>query len=294
MKARSECLLCLLKQAHATAKIAGKSDEEAKAVVLNVAGILPRLDSEQTPPALAVDVYESIAKTLGDRDPYKAIKARSIELAKALVSELDTIESTLSPQERLQKAIRIAVLGNVIDYGASRQFSLKEEAQGIFKTSWACDDSERFFEALKRARNILYIGDNAGENIFDKVLLREMRAINPSARRRYFTRGRAIINDLTFEEAQACEMEGLCELVDSGVPSPGFVYALANAHAREIYDEADLILSKGMGNFEVLESHPDERLFMLFKVKCEVVARHAGYPLGSFVFRQNIKHERGV
>lgn len=284
MKARSECFICLLKQAHATAKIAGKNEEETKGVVLSVASILHSLDPEGAPPLLAVEVYERIGEMLNESDPYAAIKAHSIKIAREMVARLGEIPEELSPCERLAMALKIAVLGNVIDYGAQESFCVQEESKTLFETPWAKEAIALFYEQLLGAKRIVYLGDNAGENIFDRVLLGEMKRLNPQASIHYFTRGRAIINDLTYEEAKGCEMESLCTLVDSGVPSPGFIYALATKEAQGLYDEADLILSKGMGNFEVLEDSKDPRLFMLFKVKCEVVAKHLGIPLGGLVF----------
>lgn len=297
MKAQNECLDCLLNQARATAKIAGKNQDECEAIACAIEPILLNLSGE-TPPEIAISVYAKISKLLDERDPYQEIKRRSILQAKKMVENLkytdqntsgNTGYGTDSLYPRLSWAIKVAVLGNVIDYGAQKSFSLKDECERIFETPFALDDFESFLPMLLKAKNIVYIGDNAGENIFDTVLLREMRRLNYKARISYFTRGQAIINDLTLNEARECGMDEVCELVDSGVPSPGFIYDLANKEAQRLYKESSLILAKGMGNFETLEAHKDERLFMLFKVKCDVVARHLGYPLGSFIFMQNLQ-----
>ena len=142
-------------------------------------------------------------------------------------------------------------------------------------------------EKLTHSRTLLYLADNAGENIFDEILLRALKTLYPHLHIYYAVRGEPIINDLTLKDLfhpLAQNIQKYCTLLDSGVRSPGFVYEDSNAQTQTIYNNADVILAKGMGNFECLHTQNDERLFLLFKVKCDVVAACCGAPKGEMMF----------
>ena len=133
---------------------------------------------------------------------------------------------------------------------------------------------------------MVVLGDNAGEHCFDKVMIRILRERFPALEVDYFVRGRPIINDVTVAEAKAIGMEEVAMIVDSGVDTPGFLIDRASLAARERYEAADLILAKGMGNFECMESWADARVFFLFKVKCGVVGRLVGEEIGALVCKE--------
>ena len=132
------------------------------------------------------------------------------------------------------------------------------------------------------------IGDNAGENEFDEILIIALNLLYPHLEIFYFVRGAEIINDITLSDLKHTDSAifTLAKVVDSGVMSPGFIESLASAEAKEIYHNADVILAKGMGNFESMENSAkqDERIFLLFKIKCDVVKNYLQKNLGDFVF----------
>ncbi|WP_334091759.1 damage-control phosphatase ARMT1 family protein [Helicobacter typhlonius] len=192
--------------------------------------------------------------------------------------------------KRLNWAVRVAILGNVIDYGSQHSFDFAQGDFSFHTINFARFDLELFISRLNSAQTLLYIADNAGENLFDEVLLQSLKSIYPHLQIFYATRGEPIINDLTITDLAhplAQNIQKYCTLLDSGVRSPGFVYAGANAQTRGIYDNADVILAKGMGNFECLNTQKDERLFLLFKVKCDVVAQYCDVEKGRMMFIHN-------
>ncbi len=198
------------------------------------------------------------------------------------------IESQASVAKILEFAIRISVLGNVLDYGAQMSFDLEEQAQRILEVPFASFDLESFLCRLKSAKNLVMIGDNAGENEFDEILIIALNLLYPHLEIFYFVRGAEIINDITLSDLKHTDSAifTLAKVVDSGVMSPGFIESLASAEAKEIYHNADVILAKGMGNFESMENSAkqDERIFLLFKIKCDVVKNYLQKNLGDFVF----------
>ena len=231
---------------------------------------------EIPPTMLAVLVYDRIHKSLKDFSPYGKIKEASIQKARLykqyfLESLHKKIESQASITQILEFAIRISVLGNVLDYGAQMSFDL-----------------ESFLCRLKSAKNLVIIGDNAGENEFDEILIVALKSLYPHLEIFYFVRGAEIINDITLTDLKHTDsaLFTLAKVVDSGVMSPGFIESLASAEAKEIYRNADVVLAKGMGNFESMENlaKQDKRIFLLFKIKCDVVKNYLQKNLGDFVF----------
>ena len=247
-------------------------------------------DFEIPPTLLAVFVYEKIAEIVKNVNPYKTLKEKSIQQARE-IKELFLKEIPQTGDlQKLKFAICCAVLGNVMDYGAQKSFDIKEDLQKIHNFSFAFFEIESFLEKLKASKSLLYIGDNAGENELDEILIQVCKEINPSLKITYFTRGVNIINDITMQDLKESDSKlfSLCEVQDSGVLSPGFIESLASNEAKEMYANADLILAKGMGNFESMEAKKDSRVYFLFKIKCEVVADFLGKNLGDFVFKNNI------
>lgn len=240
-------------------------------------------DSALPPPKAAIAIYENLAKALNEPDPYKHIKTHSIESAARFLTNATIPTSTLSD------CIKVAALGNVIDYGSQSRFSFEFDFD-FAQLSFARFDIEAFEGGLENAKSLLYIADNAGENLFDVVLLRHLRAHYPSLSIVYLVRGKPIINDLTMEDLAhplCAEIHTLCDVRSSHLTSPGFIYTDAPADVRALFDNANIIVAKGMGNYECLESLKRANLFLLFKVKCSVVAQYSGFGLGKMVFLHN-------
>ncbi|WP_121763788.1 damage-control phosphatase ARMT1 family protein [Helicobacter burdigaliensis] len=250
-------------------------------------------DFEIPPTLLAPLVYQNIAKIMGDSSPYKQIKLQSIQKAreiknqmllkmpKSFEKEFLTLEEEL---DLLGFGLSLAVLGNVIDHGAQTHFDLESEAKGILELKFK--KSQELLERLKVSKTLMYLADNAGENEFDEILIQIFKKINPHLEIFYLVRGSEIINDVTLEDLKVSNSNlfHLVNVLNSGVESPGFIYSLANEESKKLFRECDLILSKGMGNFESLEAfgQKDSKIFFLFKVKCNVVARHINKNLGEF------------
>lgn len=283
MKAQKDCFECLKNQARVHGVEMDKYCTFLDEIPKNEDGESLKL----SPPQIAIELYGKIAQDLGVEDPYAHIKTQSIQKAFELIQSLE-VENL-----NLQEAIRLSALGNVIDYGSESVFCIQsfDFIRALEHLEFALFELEKFENALDGAKNLVMLGDNAGENLFDEVLLRTLKKEYPSLKLYYFVRGEPIINDITLRDLQIHdECRGIFEVaqvVDSGVRSAGFVYEDASLEAREIFDRADVILSKGMGNFECLDEREDQRIFYLLKIKCQVVAMRLGFALGKMVFGQN-------
>jgi uncharacterized protein with ATP-grasp and redox domains len=285
MNIKSDCLVCLLNQSLRVSKHL-KLNEDQSQELLRQASEAIATYADVPPPVAASDLYPRLSNLLKREDLYAKLKAKSTQEAfKLLPIVRDAIEQESS---RISIAIKAAVAGNVIDFATPNQFDLVEEFDKIFQSDFALDEEEDFLVKLSRAKEFMIIGDNVGEHLFDKLLLEEIAKLYPDLKLYYAVRGVPIINDVTLKEAQEIGMEEVAKVVDSGVNTPGLVYEVASSDFMALYQRMDLILAKGMGNYECLEGVGDLRIYHLFKVKCEVVATTVGARLGSLVFKNNL------
>ena len=280
MKISRECYLCIYTQTLNLTKRLGLDEAKAGEILRGVGGILSKYDLNVTPPEIAAEVYDYISKTTGIKDPFSKEKEAAIKEA---LKFKDILEKRLEKsKDRLYDACKIAVAGNVIDLGVNQEYNLQKEIKNIFELDFKHNDYDEFKNRLKDAKSIVYLGDNAGENVFDEILIKELKKYVDKIY--YFTRGKPIINDITLKDLNGLEIFEIADVVDSGVPTPGFHLKFANEKAKELFFEADLVISKGMGNFECLFGECGRDVFYLFKVKCEVVARACGADVGDYVF----------
>uniref|UniRef100_UPI003D0EBBF1 damage-control phosphatase ARMT1 family protein n=1 Tax=Sulfurimonas sp. TaxID=2022749 RepID=UPI003D0EBBF1 len=159
----------------------------------------------------------------------------------------------------------------------------EDELDKIFHTDFSHNDFDKLEFELKKAKNVVILGDNVGEHIFDYMYVETLQELFAEINFTYMVRGNPIINDVTIKEALECGFDKLCNLVDSGVNTPGFVYNRANEYSKKLFDEADLIISKGMGNYECLSPSHRDKICFLLKVKCGVVAKSLNKEIGDIV-----------
>lgn len=275
------CVECIINQSLRVADAIGADDALRRRMHDDVIAMSRDFAFSDSPPEAARAVYEHLAALAGKDDLYDEVKRHSTRKAEAFVPFLrEKINTSDTP---FLTAVKVAVAGNVIDLAAEVTFDLDDEIGKLFETAFAHDDTALLHAKLSEARTLLYIADNAGEHIFDGLAMEAFGRLFPDLKIYYMTRGRPIINDITLDEAEADGLGELAELVDSGVDTPGFVFERANARARELFDGCDVVLTKGMGNYECLSPSPRSDLAYLLKVKCGVVARSIGAEVGNII-----------
>lgn len=281
MKIDEACIGCIINQSVKVASAINAGQKLSNKLTSTVQEMSENFSYEQTPPEIAADVYEKMAEIAHKTDLYDEVKEHSTQKALSFIPLLK--ERLLQTDDKLLTATKIAVAGNVIDLAAEVEFDLDEELENIFHIDFAHNDFEKFSKELQKAKNILVIGDNVGEHIFDHLFIETLQQLHPKKEFSYMVRGNPIINDVTIKEAKEAGFDQLCSLVDSGVNTPGFAYTRATQEAQKIFDSADLVISKGMGNYECMSpSHRDNICFLL-KVKCNVVAASLGKNVGDII-----------
>lgn len=281
MTIQNECISCIAAQSRRVCEAIEADETLSTAIITYVESQLETADFTLSPPIIATPLYEEMARLANTNDLYDEQKRHASLQAKNYLPFLEeTIQRSNNPFIAILKT---AVVGNVIDLAAEVSFDLHEAIMSVFHTSFAHDDSEALHIALKNAKSVLYIGDNAGEHLFDGLAIRSLQQLYPHIDFSYMVRGNPIINDVTLKEAYEAEIDKICRVVDSGVPTPGFVYELSSDEAKNLFDNADLIIAKGMGNYECMTPQKRENICFLLKVKCSVVADSLDKNVGDII-----------
>ena len=277
MKVYLDCYPCFFQQALNVTRMITSDEEMAHQVLLEVNALLPKITGDITPPEIGREVYRIVSRLTGVKDPYREIKEKCTQQALALYPSLK--ERVRSADDRLRRAIRIAIAGNVIDFGSNMPFDMENDLESIIIQRFAIDNYDAFTAALTRAKDVLYIADNAGETVFDRVLIEELG--KPVT---YVVREHPIINDAVREDAIAAGLDKVADIISSGADAPGNILHLCSDEFLKIYEASDFIISKGQGNYEGL-SGENRPIFFLLKAKCSVIAKHIGVEQGSIILK---------
>lgn len=279
MKTSIDCFPCLMRQALQAARISGSDQEQERELVLSVADSLKDLDVTRTPPELAMPIYEKIVEMTGCEDPYLAIKEEGNQQALAVYPQVEKV--VLESDDRLLSAARFAIAGNIIDYGAAEKFDVEGLMEQCQVIPLAVDHSQKMKDtigALKKGDTVLYLHDNCGEIVYDKLVLEYLKELEVNIT--MVVRGGAIINDATLVEAEAVGLDKYGMVISNGVTCPGTPVELCSEEFLGLYNSADLIISKGQGNFESLSEVNKGNILFLLTVKCAAAGRHFSELIG--------------
>jgi damage-control phosphatase, subfamily I len=278
LKTSLDCVPCFLRQALEAARFITDDPSVHEQILRQVLRSAADMDLCQPPPVMARMFYRRLSEMSGLEDIYREAKDRFNQLAMELAPELRRrIREDADP---LMTAVRVAIAGNVIDFGINAGIT-EEDLHGAIRKAFdepLAGQTEEFREAISRADTILYLADNAGEIVFDRLLIEQL----PIERVVLGVRGRPVINDATVADARAVGLAEMVTVIDNGSDVPGTALAYCKEEFLQAFSDADLIIAKGQGNFETLSDNAGP-IFFLFKVKCPVVASHVGLPLGTHV-----------
>jgi uncharacterized protein with ATP-grasp and redox domains len=279
MKTYLECIPCFFKQALFAARAVTDDERDIKRVLDKIAKIIPDIPLNNPPPETGRLIHTAIRVLMDVHDPFKTYKDKSIKSALRLYGALKSeVEQSEDP---LRTAVAIAIAGNVIDPGANQNFDLEGEMKDVMERPLSIDHYESFKRSMKNAQTVLYIGDNAGETVFDRILIETFQKNTI-----YAVRDIPIINDVTVENAQKSGIDRIARIISSGCGTPGTILKRCSPEFIDIFRTADIIVSKGQGNFEGL-SDEKGRIFFLLKVKCKVVARNLQAEEGGMILKNS-------
>ena len=291
-----ECRSCVLGMAVRTAREAGLSEAERDEVVRLAAEWMSDRDrgsrSSLHLGRMIADKVVEISRLPRDFDIYREPKRMSNRLAQAHVERLH--QAIASEEDPLAMAIRVAAAGNVIDFGAKDHaaMDIEGELRAVTEQRFERLDLEQFRQRLMRANSLLYICDNAGEIVFDTLLMEVLRRLRPELEIRAAFRAAPILNDATVDDARSVGMDAFADVVSSGSRLAGSILAECSSDFRSWFGSSDLVLSKGQGNLAGLMVDADERVFFLLRTKCAPAARRSGTSQGNLQLIQGTRLPR--
>jgi uncharacterized protein with ATP-grasp and redox domains len=239
---------------------------------------LSKADYQQSPPVLGREIHRMIRQELNNPDPYREIKDKYNRLILDMYSDLEKM--VITAKDPFDTAMRLAIAGNVIDFGSQHQLDVLETINRVIKAHIAIDDSQKLKENLKSAKSLLYIGDNCGEIVLDKLFIEHIKV----AKIYFAVRSGPVINDITIDDALRVGMDKISKIITTGDNAPGAVWESTSNEFKEVFNKADVIISKGQGNLEGLIDVPGN-IYFLFVSKCDLIARRVGAIKGDFIVK---------
>jgi uncharacterized protein with ATP-grasp and redox domains len=278
VKTYLDCYICLLRQGLTAVRRAGLSDDDQLTVINGVLQALQKLEPGQTPPVIATHIHQVIQEKTGIPDPYLELKQQSTQKALALYRRLKKIIA--NADDPFEAAVRLAIAGNIIDFGPADEYDLWASVERVLAEPLAFNDLPELRQALDLADEVLFLSDNAGETIFDRVLIEQIG--KPV---RYAVKSAPILNDATRADAIAAGVDQVAEIVEIGCNALGTLLDRCDERFVQLFHAASVIIAKGMGHYESLSTE-GPRLFFLLQAKCKVVANDLGVPVKSLIVKQ--------
>ncbi|GAB6096789.1 DUF89 domain-containing protein [Desulfatiferula olefinivorans] len=280
MQSSHDCIPCFVRQALEAARFATEEDAVIERVLREVLKAVSEMDLSVPPPVMARDVHRIIRRCCGCDDPYRPVKERFNAFALGLYPSLR--KRILDSNDPFDTAVRLAIAGNIIDFGVNAAIDgdLIHTTIDHALCGPLAGDVRDFEKRVNGARRILYLGDNAGEIVFDRLLIETL----PNGRVTFVVRGRPVINDITMDDAEQTGMTACVPVIDNGSDAPGTVLSDCSDAFKAAFDAADLIIAKGQGNYESL-SDLDRPIVFLLKAKCPVIAGHLNCQVGDTIIR---------
>jgi uncharacterized protein with ATP-grasp and redox domains len=267
VKTELACLPCFYGQISRTLEHAGVNGDRSRGIMRRAENVIESASLDEVPARTTTIIHRILREETG-MDPYKAVKDTYNRIALDKLPVLRRMAAALS--DPLEGGARAAIAGNVIDFGIYESIDLDRSIDESFRLPLSPIDLENFSRAAHAARTVLYLCDNAGEIVFDRILIEALRDRGKDVT--VAVKGSPVINDATREDALAAGLQECATVLDNGCDGIGTLLEACSPEFLDAYRSADLIISKGQANYETLVQEKDPRTFFLFKVKCPVVA----------------------
>jgi len=285
MRTYLDCLPCFVRQTLEAVRFVTDDEAVHAEVLREILRAAGEMDLHMAPPAMGQHIHRLIRQVTGNADPYREVKQRFNRLALDLYPDL--ARRVAAADDPLETALRLAIAGNIIDFGVSA--SVDEQAVAETMERALRDPLVGSVETLRQAAieadDVLYLADNAGEIVFDRVLIETLDQTLDADRLAVGVKSEPVINDATAEDAEAAGLAGRWEILENGSDAPGTLLETCSPAFRDRFAAADLVIAKGQGNYETLSEAPRPVFFVLM-AKCPVIAGHLGCEVGSLIVRQ--------
>lgn len=278
MQTFPECYSCVLQQFVAEMNLLDLDLETQTRLVKTGLVLIGETEDSATAPDLSGKLHTLLRDRVGDVDAYAESKRISHKIAMEYEKDLQRLLE--NGPDKFTQGLKISATGNLVDVIYAREYHLWDEVENSVNQDLLGDGVEAFRKELSEAPHLLYLADNVGETVFDKVFIESLNI--PVI---YAVKGGPILNDATLEDARAAGIDKLAKIVETGSRSPGTILSQCTEEFQKLYNESPLVLAKGQGNYETLDSEGD-KIFFLLRLKCPIISREIGFPHGSIVLKQ--------
>jgi len=289
MQAYPECIPCLIRQGLNAVQKLNLSKYELFEVVKFGTRYLAQFESyDKSPAYYAYHIQQWVKKISGSEDPFKELKSLSNKRALAILNHLMVDEILNCSEDRLKTALKISAIGNILDFAILSEEEAFNRIKELLKKDFEVDHYESFKKDLKKTKKVLILGDNAGEIVFDKILVKEL--INLGIEVVYVVKGGPILNDATYEDAIDVSLTSLCKVITNGNDRVGTVLKYASEEFLKEWNNTDVVISKGQANFESLSDIKDKKIYFLLTAKCNPIVKETGAKkVGDLIFKSIFK-----
>lgn len=284
MKVHMDCIPCFLRQGLQATRFVTDDPNTQERVLRRVMENLYWMQWSTTPPEMAHVVHNIVREETGTQDPYGKVKKQYNDIALGIEAEMR--ERIIGSDDPLMTAVKLAIAGNIIDFGAKSDFDLKETINQVLNDEMAINDLDEFVKALESAKTLMYNADNTGEIVLDKLLLETILDNHEMERIVFVVKGAPIINDATMEDMSYVGLDKIpnIEFMEVGIGVPGTGMERSSPEFADILNSMDTVISKGQGNYEALSEY--QGVFFLLMAKCPVLSGELDVTMGSVVLKK--------
>ncbi len=280
MRSSLDCIPCFVRQALEAGRQISHDDELIADALRNILRSISDFDIRLSPPEMGQQIHRILRQEVGCDDPYLQIKKNSTRIALSIVPE---VRKQLELSEKpFEVAVRFAIAGNILDFAlasawddATIRASFEKAGRHPVDTKMICQLKQQ----LDKAENVLILADNAGETVFDRLLIEQLPEHLDIT---YAVKGSAVINDAIEADAIDAGINGIATIINNGTDAPGTLLSQCSEAFIEYFNSVDIIIAKGQANFETLNT-ADREIYFLTQIKCPVIATYYGYQTGDWI-----------
>lgn len=280
---KAECVSCIAKK-YMEKYPEGISEEQKRIYVQRVLKVVSEASSDHSGPVMVYGINQIRKEMFGIADDYEAEKRYFNE--KMLACESDLEQKLEDAQDSLKLAIQYALTGNYIDFGAMKEVDesyLMQTLEQAHVHDLKQEEYDTFRMDLQQAKRVVYLTDNCGEVVLDKLLIKTIQKLYPQVEITVIVRGDAVLNDATIEDAKQIGLADMVHVIGNGNGIAGTWLNAVSEEAKECIDQADVLIAKGQANFETLQGC-GKNIYYLFLCKCDMFVRIFDVPKFSGMF----------
>ena len=280
-----DCIHCAINQVINTTQIAGTPEPVRRELMQKALKLLSEFDPNTNNCIMIEAVYRMVCEGIGDPDPYRETRIFfDREMMRLLPGLREHIAASNDP---LRAAVRVSIAGNLIDLAALGNEVTVDKAlakvRDVDREGLYTDHCGALAAALEKGKKLLVLGDNCGEIALDRLLVETIARLYPHLEIEYAVRGIPTVNDITYEDAELVGMQEVCRVIDNGDGLLTTMLCRTSDAFNDAFYGADVIIAKGMGNYEGLRSCDRGDIWFMLIAKCAAISRLTGAPQGSIL-----------